>query len=432
MTGTAPSSSAPRRRPMRQRAWGWSPTGRRRWAMVALLLGHLLWMAPGPRRLQPLAAPAQPPGRARPGRPPPGGRTGRPTGGQRVANLRQAQAEILSLRAQVTALLTARAAEAPRLAEADEAVRLLGLKKLLPLDFRAARVIANVRRAPFGGMILDQGAGRRPGAGPGRHLPRRAWWAACGTWAATQASLLPLDAYNASTGVMLARSRATGVLQGLGPGKAAIRYIGNQEVVQVGEPVFTSGLDRIFPRGLLVGYVSAVQPHDVELHVEVVLAAPLDRIGLVLILPPHPQMEIQPPAGPPQTRRPAKGGPMSAPSAAPMVRRFFLALLCLGGIHYTAPWPGPQAVLNTFLVLGLAPGFSSPLAGMAWAAAGGWVLEGTLRLYPHLGGTAFGNMLACLLAYALLLRWPPHTLKPYWGRQAALVVIHTLLVYLSR
>jgi len=34
--------------------------------------------------------------------------------------------------------------------------------------------------------------------------------------------------------------------------------------------------------------------------VEVVLAAPLDRIGLVLILPAHPQMEIQPPDAPPQ------------------------------------------------------------------------------------------------------------------------------------
>jgi len=122
---------------------------------------------------------------------------------------------------------------------------------------------------------------------------------------------------------------------------------------------------------------------------------------------------------------------MTAPSAAPVVRRFLLALLCLGGIHYTAPWPGPQAVLHTFLVLGLGPGFGSALAGMAWSAAGGWVLEGTLKLYPHLGGTAFGDMLACVLAYNLALRWPPHALKPYWGRQAALVVVHTLLVQLS-
>ena len=84
--------------------------------------------------------------------------------------------------------------------------------------------------------------------------------------------------------------------------------IGSQEVVQVGEPVYTSGMDRIFPRGLLVGYVSAVQAHDVELHVEVVLAAPLDRIGLVLVLPAHPQMEIQPPACPPQPAPHKQGG----------------------------------------------------------------------------------------------------------------------------
>ena len=122
---------------------------------------------------------------------------------------------------------------------------------------------------------------------------------------------------------------------------------------------------------------------------------------------------------------------MSNPTGTPKVRRFFLALLCLGGIHLTAPWPGPQSILNAFLVLGLAPGFDSPLTGLAYAAAGGWILEGTLRMYPHLGGTALGNMAACFLAYGLLLRWPPSSLKPYWGRTAALVLIHALLVHLA-
>jgi rod shape-determining protein MreC len=265
--------------------------------MVALLLGHVLWMVLGrgaSNRWQHLANLLSSPPRAASARWE-AWKVGRQ---DKVANLRQAQTQLATLRAQVTWLLTAREASAPRMAEADEAIRLLGLKKLLPLEFRAARVIVNVRKAPFGGMILDQGedAGLTPDQGviSPEGVVGRLW-----DVGATQSSLLPLDAYNASTGVMLARSRATGVLQGLGPGKAAIRYIGNQEVVQVGEPVFTSGLDRVFPRGLLVGYVSAVQPHDVELHVEVVLAAPLDRIGLVLILPAHPQMEIQPP-GPPQ------------------------------------------------------------------------------------------------------------------------------------
>ena len=96
------------------------------------------------------------------------------------------------------------------------------------------------------------------------------------------------------------------MLQGLGSGRAAIRYISNQEVVQVGEAVFTSGLDRVFPRGLLVGYVSAVAKGDLELHVTVKLSAPLDRIHLVLLLPPQPPLEVQPPLVAPEPPPAAK------------------------------------------------------------------------------------------------------------------------------
>jgi rod shape-determining protein MreC len=225
---------------------------------------------------------------------------------QSIGSYRQAVAEAQQLRAEVAAFQANRDAQAPRLAEADEAVRLLGLKKLLPLTFQAARIISNVRRAPFGGMIVDQGKDQGLVPDQGVICPEgvvgRLW-----DVSGTQSSLLPLDAYNASTGVMLARSRATGVLQGLGPGKAALRYIGSQEVVQVGEPVYTSGLDRNFPRGLLVGYVTAIHPRDVELQVDVALAAPLDRVSLVLILPPRPQLELAPPAQPPQAPKAPAG-----------------------------------------------------------------------------------------------------------------------------
>jgi hypothetical protein len=122
---------------------------------------------------------------------------------------------------------------------------------------------------------------------------------------------------------------------------------------------------------------------------------------------------------------------MSNPTGSPKVRRFLLALVTLAAVHLSAPWPGPQAACNIFLVLGLAPSFESPLAGLCWAAASGWVLEATLRLYPHLGGTALGNMAACALAYGLLRRWPPSSVKPFWGRMAALVIIQTILVHLA-
>ncbi len=116
------------------------------------------------------------------------------------------------------------------------------------------------------------------------------------------------------------------------------------------------------------------------------------------------------------------------PVGSPL-RHVLVAVLTLGAIHQTAPWPGLQAVLHAFLVIGLAPMFRSSLVGVLWAAAAGWVLEGSLRLYPHLGGTALANMIVCLLMGWTLRQWPPRSAKPYWGRLAAFAVLHILLVH---
>lgn len=122
---------------------------------------------------------------------------------------------------------------------------------------------------------------------------------------------------------------------------------------------------------------------------------------------------------------------MSSSSSSPTVRHLLLVLLTLGGIYLAAPWPTLQAVLNVFLVLGLAPEFRSPLVGACWSAAAGWVLEGTLRAYPHLGGTPLGNLVATLIAAWALSQWPPSRRKSFWTRLAALAVAHALLVHLA-
>lgn len=224
---------------------------------------------------------------------------------EKVGDLKHASQELQLLRAQVANLKLAAVRNASKVQEADEAIRLLGLKKQLPLELKAARVVANVRKAPFGGLIINQGEDLGLVSDQGIICPDgvvgRIW-----SVARHQSSVLPLDAHNASTAVMLGRSRATGVLQGVGPGRAEIRYIGGQEMVQVNEAVFTSGLDNVFPRGLLVGYVAAVHAEDVELRVEVTLAARLDSLNLVLILPPNPGIELQPP-GEPETKAGAGG-----------------------------------------------------------------------------------------------------------------------------
>lgn len=281
---------------MRERPWGWNPSGRRRWGILVLCLGHVLWvfLGRGPAtRWQNLLGVLSKPSQVLSAK----FESWKFARSQRQNDHQKALAEIQILRQRVEYLQMAAIRDAQKHAEAEEASRLLGLKQLLPLETRGARIIANLRRAPFGGMVLEHGVDAGVVTDQGVICPEgvvgRIW-----SVAQEQASVLPLDSFNASAAVMLARSRATGVLQGVGPGKAEIRYISSQEVVQVGEPVYTSGLDRVFPRGLLVGYVSAVKPRDVELGLEVTLAAPLDRVHLVLLLPPKPPMQVQPPAEP--------------------------------------------------------------------------------------------------------------------------------------
>ena len=101
------------------------------------------------------------------------------------------------------------------------------------------------------------------------------------------------------------------------------------------------------------------------------------------------------------------------------------------GTALLAPWPGPQSLVHVALVLGFALDPASALLTAVWAAAGGWVLEGTHRIYPHLGGTPWADTTVALLARWLLLEWPVDSLKAWMGRQAVLAGLWILLVHLA-
>ena len=291
---------------VRASRWRWGQAGWQHLVLVLLWLGHGVWVLLGPspgrhwtRLADALAHPAQQLA----------GRWASGWGNRREAarSLGSLREENGRLASELARLRTLQAQDGPRLAEADEATRLLGLKQQVPLKLQAARVVFSTRAAPFGGLILDQGQDLGLVQDQGVMAPEGI---VCRLWSvsATQAKVLPADAPNASVGVMLIRSRATGVLQGLGWGRALIRYVSNQEVVQPGEAVLTSGLDRVFPRGLLVGHVAEVAQGDLELQVIVNLSAPLDRIGTVLLLPPFPPLEVQLPFLAPDQKPPRKKG----------------------------------------------------------------------------------------------------------------------------
>lgn len=110
-------------------------------------------------------------------------------------------------------------------------------------------------------------------------------------------------------------------------------------------------------------------------------------------------------------------------------RQNLLCAAALGLVVLGAPFPRLQPVAHAALVLALAPRAAAPLFTALWAAAGGWALEASLRLYPHLGGTAWADLSVALLAGWMAGRWPLENLKGWLGRLAGLLLLHTLLVH---
>jgi len=92
---------------------------------------------------------------------------------------------------------------------------------------------------------------------------------------------------NAGVGVMLQGSRTAGELKGLGTSpRCELRNIPSSEEVPMGESVVTTGLDRIYPKGLMVGTIERVEdnPNAPWHNLIVKPSAPVDRAEHVLVL----------------------------------------------------------------------------------------------------------------------------------------------------
>lgn len=99
------------------------------------------------------------------------------------------------------------------------------------------------------------------------------------------ASLVRLINDNDSgVGVLLAGSRAQGVMKGTSSAECRIYYIGEEVSVQVGENVYTSGNDRVFPKGLSVGTVTRVAQRSDYQEIHMKPLAALNRLEEVLII----------------------------------------------------------------------------------------------------------------------------------------------------
>ena len=100
------------------------------------------------------------------------------------------------------------------------------------------------------------------------------------------ASLLLITDVNSSVAVRLQSSRSEGILEGTGERRCYLKYIAKDIDVAIGERVITSGLDGIYPEGLLIGHVSDIDREGGEIfqQVSVVPAQDLSEVEELAIL----------------------------------------------------------------------------------------------------------------------------------------------------
>jgi rod shape-determining protein MreC len=96
--------------------------------------------------------------------------------------------------------------------------------------------------------------------------------------------VLLLSDKDSGVGTLFADTRTHGVLKGTGDPELRLDYIVNDEKVYPGEVILTSGDDRIFPKGLVIGTVTDAAPGNPFQVIHVRPSARLDRLEDVLIL----------------------------------------------------------------------------------------------------------------------------------------------------
>ena len=97
--------------------------------------------------------------------------------------------------------------------------------------------------------------------------------------------VLLLTDKESGVGAMLANSRIQSPVGGQGEPLLVMKYVPNDDDVNVGERVITSGMDRIFPRDLPVGTVAEIKPGNPFKQIRIKPSANLERLEEVLVLP---------------------------------------------------------------------------------------------------------------------------------------------------
>ncbi|MDD5722750.1 MAG: rod shape-determining protein MreC [Syntrophales bacterium] len=161
--------------------------------------------------------------------------------------------------------------------------KLMDMRHAIGIPSVAAKVVGKNRLSVFRTVLIDKGTADGIEVG----FPVVASEGVAGriievSWNVSKVLLL-VD-YNSNIDALVQRNRCQGVLRGAGASECLLKYVQRSEDVQVGDVVISSGLDGVFPKGLPLGMVTAVEEKDAALFQKVKVSPALDIAKLEEVL----------------------------------------------------------------------------------------------------------------------------------------------------
>jgi len=186
-----------------------------------------------------------------------------------------------------------------RAAEADRLARLLNFRQAHQnVPMLGARVIGTSADTASQTVYLDRGERDGIRRNMGVITPDGVVGKVIESYSNTSQVLLLSDK-DSGVGAMISESRIQSPVGGVGEPLLSMKYIPNDDEVNLGQHVVTSGMDRIFPRDLPVGTVSQIKSGNPFKQIRIQPSANLERLEEVIVLLSLQPLDLKKDAGTP-------------------------------------------------------------------------------------------------------------------------------------
>jgi rod shape-determining protein MreC len=163
--------------------------------------------------------------------------------------------------------------------------KMLDFRSQLPSKPVTASIIANSASSWFQGCVLDKGSADGVSKDMAVVTPLGVVGKVVSVTPRSAKVILLTDA-NSGTDVLIQRTRSRGIVSGSLESGLVLKYMKRSEDIQPGDRLITSGLDGVFPKGLMVGTVIKVNKQHLGLFqfVEVLPAVQSSRAEEVFVV----------------------------------------------------------------------------------------------------------------------------------------------------